>query len=305
MVNMITDPFSEDTTGNNIMKNTRQKLKKIHQIYKKERYLENTELLINEKTGISQSEINRINKISPESEGTTTLFEKNFCYSHGNAFLHLIDEIFEDEVYKFISETDHPFIIDCGANIGVSILYFKKLYPKAKILGFEPDEKIFNKLVVNIKLVDDLNNIELRKEAVWIEDTELSFYSEGGVAGSSVVDYSNKKNVVKVQAVDLKKYLLRTVDFLKIDIEGAENQVIFDIAPHLGTVKNLFLEYHGLTGSPQNLGDVLNVIKEAGFDYYIKLAADIIKYPYCDEQKTSFNQQLNIFCYRKKLPVNN
>ncbi|MGS0748165.1 FkbM family methyltransferase [Halpernia sp. GG3] len=305
MANTIMDLSSEGTPGNNIMKNTIQKLKKIHQIYKNERYLENTELLINDKTGISRGEVNRIKKTSPDSEGVTKLFENNFYYSHGNAFLHLIDEIFEDEVYKFVSETDHPFIIDCGANIGVSILYFKRLYPKAKILGFEPDEKIFNKLLTNIKLVDDLNNIELRKEAVWIEDTELSFYSEGGVAGSSVVDYSNKKNIVKVQSVDLKKYLLQTVDFLKIDIEGAENQVIFDIAPHLGTVKNLFLEYHGLTGSPQNLGDVLNVIKESGFEYYIKLAADVIKYPYFDEQKTSFNQQLNIFCYRKKLLVNN
>lgn len=275
-------------------------LKKFHEIYKRERYLENTESLMNSKTGISRSDIKRIREQAPSSGGTTTLFGRNFYFSHGEAFIHLLDEIFLDEVYKFESDTSQPYIIDCGANVGVSILYFIRRFPQAKILGFEPDKNVFNLLQKNVDVFDDDKRIEVRKEAVWIEDTELSFYSEGGVAGSSVVDYSKENNILKVKAIDLKKYLDKQIDFLKIDIEGAENDLIFNIAPLLKNVKNLFLEYHGLTGQPQNLGDVLNTIKDAGFTYYIKMAADIIQFPYCEESKISFNQQLNIFCFRKK-----
>lgn len=277
-----------------------QNLKKFHKIYKRERYLENTESLMNATTGISRAESKRIKEHALSSGGTTSLFNETFHFSHGDAFLHLLEEIFVDNVYKFESETDEPYIIDCGANIGVSILYFKKRFPKAKILGFEPDENVFNLLKQNVAVFDKNNKVEIKKEAVWTEDTELSFFSEGGVAGSSVVDYSKKNNVVKVQATDLKKYLEVPVDFLKIDIEGAENELIFDIAPFLGNVKNFFLEYHGLIDQPQNLGDILNVLKEASFEYYIKMAADPIKFPYCEESTTSFNMQLNIFCYRKK-----
>lgn len=275
-------------------------LKKFHEIYKRERYLENTESLMNLKTGISRSDIKRIWEQAPSSGGETALFGRNFYFSHGEAFIHLLDEIFLDEVYKFDADTSEPYIIDCGANVGVSILYFIRRFPQAKILGFEPDENVFNLLQKNVDVFDYEKRIEVRKEAVWIEDTELSFYSEGGVAGSSVVDYSKENNILKVKAIDLKKYLDKQIDFLKIDIEGAENELIFNIAPLLKNVKNLFLEYHGLTGQPQNLGDVLNTIKNAGFEYYIKMAADIIQLPYCEESKISFNQQLNIFCFRKK-----
>ena len=275
-------------------------LKKYHEIYKRERYLENTESVMNLKTGISRAEIKRIMEQARSSGGVTKLFGRNFFFSHGEAFIHLLDEIFLDEVYKFESETDDPYIIDCGANVGVSILYFIRRFPKAKIVGFEPDDNVFNLLQKNVDIFDDNKGIEVRKEAVWIEDTQLSFYSEGGVAGSSIVDYSRENNILKVKAIDLKKYLDRPIDFLKIDIEGAENELIFNIAPLLGNVKNLFLEYHGLTDQPQNLGDVLNILKIAGFEYYIKMAADPIQFPYCEESKISFNQQLNIFCFRKK-----
>jgi FkbM family methyltransferase len=37
-----------------------------------------------------------------------------------------------------------PYIIDAGANIGLSIIYFKKKYPNSKIVAFEPDKLIFN-----------------------------------------------------------------------------------------------------------------------------------------------------------------
>ena len=51
----------------------------------------------------------------------------------------LFREIFVGGIYMFECNTDRPIIVDCGSDIGMSILFFKRLYPKARIIGFEPD----------------------------------------------------------------------------------------------------------------------------------------------------------------------
>ncbi len=67
------------------------------------------------------------------------------------SFLSTYKEIFVDEIYKFSLEKDKKYqIIDCGANIGVSLLYFYKNYPMAQIVGYEADPYIFKYLNSNI-----------------------------------------------------------------------------------------------------------------------------------------------------------
>lgn len=276
-----------------------QKIKKLLEIYKRERYFENVQDVQNPKIGISPKEKKRLMESSTFQQETAKVFNWNFTFSHGPSLLHSLEEIFGDDIYLFDSENDAPYIIDCGANIGVSVLYFQRKYPKAKILAFEPDEDIFKILEKNINTFGHPTT-EIRKEAVWIKDEDLQFYSEGGLAGSFVTDFAKKNQIITVKAVDLKKYLEQPVDFLKIDIEGAENTLIFDIADSLKNVKNLFLEYHGILDEEQNLGEILNLLKSKGFEYYIRVAGETIIHPFCNEKPKSFNQQLNIFCYRKK-----
>ena len=57
----------------------------------------------------------------------------------------------------------------------------------------------------------------------------------------------------------------RPVDFLKLDIEGAENSVLFDIEDQLATIDHLFFEYHSNPSKPQLLGDMLNLMTRQGF----------------------------------------
>ena len=66
--------------------------------------------------------------------GSTLLFGKDFEFVDGYSFLFLHDEIIEKEIYKFSTDDSAPYIIDGGANIGLSVLYFKQSYPNAKIL---------------------------------------------------------------------------------------------------------------------------------------------------------------------------
>ncbi|WHF50506.1 FkbM family methyltransferase [Chryseobacterium gotjawalense] len=276
-----------------------KKLKKLHQLYKNERYKENILFIENSKTGLSPFEKNKALHYPEFTEGEAVFFGRTFRFSHGPSFIHSVEELFEEEVYRFESNTENPYIIDCGANIGLSILYFKKLFPQSRILAFEPDEKIFNILKENIHVNYKLNDVVINKQAVWTEDTELSFFSEGALAGSSVVDFGKKNNIIKVQAIDLKKHLQEPVDFLKIDIEGAENVLIFDIEKELCNVKHLFLEYHGMKDDAQNLHNILELISKVGFRYYIENAnIELVQYPFIQESPISFDMQLNIFCRR-------
>lgn len=206
-------------------------------------------------------------------------------------------EIFVDEIYRFETKQANPIIFDCGANIGISTLYFKTLYPNAIIQAFEPDTNLFEVLSKNI---DDngFKNIVLHKAAIWIENTTISFASKGS-EGSHIDNTGLSSN--QVQAIQLSGILenLDRIDFLKMDIEGAEYQVIKDCAAQLPKIENLFLEYHGLVNETNHLQELLQIVEKAGFKTYIKMAADQLQSPFSQKSTgTQYDVQLNIFCYK-------
>ncbi len=253
---------------------------------------------MNEKTGISDAERQRILLPENRENSKITLFSRDFFFTSSTAFLHSVDEIFGEDIYKFSTPNQKPYIIDCGANMGLSTIYFKRQHPDAEIDAFEPDANIAEVLQKNVTPYNKNQDIRIHTKAVWSEETILEFVPDGGLSGK-IVTASEGVVTCKIPTVDLKKYLQRPVDFLKIDIEGAENDLIFDLQGHLQQVRHLFLEYHGMINEKQNLGDILNLIKNEGFEYYIRVAGETLRFPFCGELPKYFNQQLNIFCYRK------
>ena len=296
MVNMITDLYLADIVGtkSKIMVGFFRELYKKNKDYLKAIRYNNW---VDPKTGLSIKQRQQILAFPRFTIGETDFFNNKISYSDSLGFIHSVEEMFAQDLYKFESTKSNPYIIDCGANIGLSILYFKKLFPDCRILAFEPDKNTFEILKKNVAQFS--KSVEFKEVAVWSSDTTLQFFVEGSLAGSLLVDFANKNNVLNVKASDLKKYMNEEIDFLKIDIEGAENTLIFDIAEKLVNVKNLFLEYHGIIGAEQNLGEILNLLKSAGFQYYIRLAGETINFPFLNEIPTSFNQQLNILSYRR------
>jgi len=71
------------------------------------------------------------------------LDDNEFEIADGPSFYMMHREIYGDQSYLFRSQRDAPVIIDCGSNYGVSILWFKKNYPDAKIVGVEADPAVF------------------------------------------------------------------------------------------------------------------------------------------------------------------
>lgn len=222
------------------------------------------------------------------------LNHKTFFYG-GPEYLHGLHEIFIGNIYKQ-KLPENAYILDCGAHIGLSVIYIKNICPSANIIAFEPDIQNYSILKKNI-LSHNLKGIEVRREAVWNENTILSFIQDGNMSSKIGTDLTN--NTVNVTAIRLKDFLNKNVAFLKLDIEGAEYKVLKDIQENLHFVTNMFIEYHGTFEQTHELLEIFEIILKAGFKFYIKEAANNYAHPFYPEQrKLDYDVQLNIFCFR-------
>jgi FkbM family methyltransferase len=234
--------------------------------------------------------------LAPGKIRTHQLFDKPVSFLSSTELLHGLKEIFMDEIYKQDLPAK-PYIIDCGANIGLSVIYMKRLYPDAEILAFEPDEQNFELLKQNVQAFGYFD-VVLKKEAVWVENQVMSFSGRGSTDSKLVQELSGHS--VLVNAIRLKDIIHKKTDFLKIDIEGAEFAVLNDIQENLHFVQNLFFEYHGNFSQNYQLNEILVLLVNHGFNYYIREATSVYGTPFYRAKNTGmlYNIQLNIFCFR-------
>ncbi len=175
-------------------------------------------------------------------------------------------DIFINSIYHFNSVKRAPFIIDAGCCIGISVFYFKHIYPDARIIGFEPDKDIFNILQNNIKR-NNLMNVELVNAALYSEEGALTFFPDGTDGGSLI--FKNSKKPTKITAVKLSDYINEPIDFLKMNIEGAELDVLLEIQEKLHYINEMVIEYHSFDNSDQKLHKILDLLNQNDFMYLI------------------------------------
>ena len=235
---------------------------------------------------------------SRSKRGTTNIFNKPFIFHDGPSFVATYKELFQSNIYKFSPSKNARTILDCGANMGVSVLYFSLNYPDHHIIAFEPDPDIFSILKGNVETFK-LKNVTLHQKAVWDKSEVLKFFSDGRMGGRVENSYKNLKPL-EIEAVALRDFLNEDVDFLKIDIEGAEEVVLNGCKDILHKAQHIFFEYHNSIKDPQTLHKLLELVSSQGFIYYIK-ESDVRKRPFKDEHIIAevFNMALNVFCYKK------
>lgn len=250
------------------------------------------------KASPTQRELWRLDALPRRVPATTHLPGVCWRIPDGKSFELSWNEIFGREIYKFIPTGKPVRILDCGANVGVSCLYFYRNFPGARITAFEPDPEIFACLKENLAAAG-CDGIELVPRAVWVSDTTLKFHSEGTDSGRIEPGAGGK--VIEVAAVRLRNYLNEPVDFLKLDIEGAETEVLRDIAPALGSVRNLFVEYHSFTGQKQTLGELVQLLVDAGFRVHLHPVNPAPNPFVAVSDHLGMDLQLNIFARREPL----
>lgn len=201
---------------------------------------------------------------------------QSISFANRDNFLDTYSEIFIKEIYHFFTTNKKPFIVDCGSNIGLSILYFKMLWPNAEILGFEPSPSCFSLLKKNIAN-NKLTNVTLHNTAVADKNGTCSFWdpSDGkGDGRASILVHNDPKHTTTIETVCLSDYITKPVDLLKIDIEGSEFMVLQDLATtkKLPLIKEIVLEYHHHIpdNNVDRLGHFLSFLEDNNFGYQIR-----------------------------------
>ncbi|MBN8623652.1 MAG: FkbM family methyltransferase [Flavobacteriales bacterium] len=212
-----------------------------------------------------------------------------------------LDEVFTSDFYKFESDDLDPVIIDCGANVGFSVLYFKITHPGAKIYAFEPDSKNYGFLQKNIQSYRWENDVFPYKTLVSDSDG-FEFFEELGNAGSKIVEESpNATYIKKIRLLSFLNELDKDIDFLKLDIEGSEFQVVPDLKPWYPRIKRIYIEFHCENSDFQYIYDFIS--KHLGDHFKFQINANFTKDQniYTSIQNVNSSTYYNCFFVNKNL----
>lgn len=200
----------------------------------------------------------------------------------GSEIGNAIDQLLLRRLHDFVPTRPRPRIIDCGANIGLSVLHFRRQYPDARLTAFEPDPEFLPVLHRNLER-NGAGEVEVIPAAVWTQSGTSDWWCEG-VNGSKLVvptasvgdaprsaDCREGGSIVQVLTVDLADYLDGEVDLLKLDIEGAEFEVVRHLGRRLRTVRNLTIECHLDAERGDALAAMLATLHREGFAIGVNL----------------------------------
>lgn len=172
---------------------------------------------------------------------------KKLIIRDGNSDIRVFKQIFIDEVYYFFPDQFEPkIIIDAGANVGYSPIWFKQMFPKSKILAIEPEVENYKILSENISGISGITALE---NALWFEQTSLKISNPDSDSWGfrlNTEDSSGGNRVETVTIPDLiSKYSIEQIDLLKIDIEGAEYELFkYGAESWLPFVEMIMVEVH-------------------------------------------------------------
>lgn len=180
----------------------------------------------------------------------------------------IAEEILKCQEYHFRTTSAAPTVIDAGSNIGLATYYVRRMCKAGKVICFEPNPDTFAVLSANAK-AGKWNNVELHNAAVAATDgmAEFAVMEDAPLAASMAPRNTERvTGHIKVPTLDLRPFLQEPIGLLKIDIEGAEADVLEACADDLGQVENIFVEVHPVHGDvPGLLVRVLSVLENAGF----------------------------------------
>lgn len=180
-----------------------------------------------------------------------------------NLYMQYKDEFIRRN-YAFVTSRPAPVVIDGGANMGVFSLSTLRDHPLARITAFEPDPRVFTLLSENLK-ANGASSVTLVNAALGSTDGEMEFSPDGQAGGALVTS----DGTMRVRVERLSSYLTTEVDFLKLNIEGAELDVLTEAAAsgRLSRVRAMVIEYHGWAEGEQRLGPLLSLLDANGFRY--------------------------------------
>lgn len=226
----------------------------------------------------------------------TKILNYDVFYNDPRSLFTEYKTIFLNKIYHFESQSQTPVIIDGGGHIGISTLYFKHTYPGAKVLIFEPDPMALKFLKKNIH-GNKLSSVKIIESGLFSEEGKLNFSKDGTDGGRVTKEGSQNIRVEK-----LSKYIDAGIDFLKLNIEGPELEVMQDLdnSNKLDRIREMCIEWHSFSNEKQNLGRLLQILEKNDYKYLINhfdyKINSVLKPPFRVKNKT----QYYLLIYAKK-----
>lgn len=167
-------------------------------------------------------------------------------------------EIFltKDYIRNNVKIKDGDIVFDIGANIGFFSIFSASTFPKSKVYSFEPNKENFAILCQSLD-ANKIQNIFPINAALGNEKGILKLYHSRNTGGHSLVDQSgfmernklaqNDFEDVQVESFKdfLRKEAIQAIDFLKMDIEGGEYDVLLNLSnDDFKKIKRIAMEYH-------------------------------------------------------------
>lgn len=147
---------------------------------------------------------------------------------------------------------DGAVILDVGANVGIVSIYLAKLYPQCSILAYEPLPQNYDNLCKNIE-INDVTNIVPINKGVTADGRDLTmrfnYDNLGGATGFVGVPPYNETTVESVTLPSIfDTHAIERCAFMKMDVEGAEHEILASCNGTLERVDFLAMEAHFSNG---------------------------------------------------------
>lgn len=195
------------------------------------------------------------------------LFFRDFSTAY---WPEILKEIYRERIYApYLEQRKDQVIMDIGGNVGL-FTHYAYDYAK-KIYIVEPSAQHFeviNKMLIFNKMTDKVTSI---KRAISHEDGEAKFYHSDNTTMFSLKEAVNSKpeeveTVIKSRLDSLfKEFSIEHVDFMKLDIEGSECEVIGGegFANVADKIDSMVIEWH--TWSGRNPSQIVTTLHDLGF----------------------------------------
>ena len=193
-------------------------------------------------------------------DGLTFMVRKN------TSDMRVIQEVFDLGSYSHVNLKPTDTVLDIGANIGAYTLYASRR--ARQVISYEPFMENFDMLKGNVEQ-NDVHNVKLCNMAVGGKARKTVVHAGGPNFGTvSLYASESTESMQETQVCSLEEVFslhnLTKVDVLKLDVEGAEYEILMENAHVLSKIDRIILEFHDY----KDLGDhreLIKVLKEEGF----------------------------------------
>jgi len=183
----------------------------------------------------------------------------------------VVKEVWLHEIYNQhgITVEENDIVLDIGGHIGVFNVYAAQKAKNGKVYSFEPFSKNFERLKMHAQM-NQLSNVKLINKAVAAQTGKqtLNLSPDNNTGGHSLHLKTESDNKVEIETISLADFYqqegITKVDFLKLDCEGAEFEIVQNNKELISQVERIILECH--PHGDKTVDGMIALLEEMGYD---------------------------------------